>query len=245
MESILEAFMGVIDNFGVAIILFTIVVKIFLIPLIYKQQKSMMNMQKIQPFLKELQEKYKHDKEKLNMETMKLYKEHRINPMASCLPMLIQMPILFSMWFVIRRVTENPYLLETVNFNFLGLNLSEIPNWGPALMTPSPNVLWVIPIVAGLTTYLSSRAIQKFAQAPMATPDGKNPMKMMMLFFPFFTVWIAFTFPAGVGLYWIVTNFLQTGQQYGVHKFLQRKSNSETEVDVIHVKQNRKGRKKR
>jgi len=236
--------MGFIDNFGVAIIVFTIVIKIVLVPLIYKQQKSMMNMQKIQPFLKEVQEKYKHDKEKLNMETMKLYKEHRINPMASCLPMLIQMPIMFSMWFVIRGVTDNPYLLETVNFSFLGLNLAEMPNWGPGLLTPSPNILWIIPLVAGLTTYLSSRIMQKFNPSP-ASPDGKNPMQAMLLFFPFFTVYIAFTFPAGVGLYWIVSNLLMTAQQFGVHKYLQRKSNSETEVEVINVTQNRKGRKKR
>jgi len=102
MGVILRFFYNIVPNYGVSLILFTIVIKILLIPLTVKQQKSTLKMQRVQPLIKELQEKYKNDKEKLNMETMKLYKEHGANPLAGCLPMLIQMPILLSLWWVIR-----------------------------------------------------------------------------------------------------------------------------------------------
>ena len=107
------------------------------------------------------------------------------------------------------------------------------------------SVLWIIPALAGATTYLSSYFMQKFSTAQPATPDGKNPMKSMMMFFPLFTVWIAFTFPAGVGFYLVVSNLLQTAQQWGVNKFLISKTtNSETEVIEVNATKNRKNRKK-
>jgi YidC/Oxa1 family membrane protein insertase len=240
LRPILMFFYEFAGNFGVAIILFTIVVKVFLISLTIKQQRSMLEMQKIQPLTKTLQEKYKHDKEKLQMETMKLYKEHKINPLAGCLPMLIQMPILFSMWFVIRGITDNPALVGEMNFMFLGLNLASIPDFS------TPNVLWIIPIVAAGTTYLSSKMMQTLNPATTQAEDGKNPMKSMMMFFPIFTGWIAFTFPAGVGLYWIVTNILQAATQWGASTYLKnKKTNSKTEVIEINANKNRSSGKNR
>ena len=252
LRPVLEFLTVQTGNFGIALILFTIGVKFFLIPLIIKQQKSMVAMQKIQPLTKELQEKYKNDKEKLNMETMKLYKEHKVNPLASCFPMLIQMPVLFSMWFLIQEIANDPYVYvdgvqQMINFNFLGFDLQAIPNFDLSSSTFGIELLWIIPILAGLTTYLSSRIMQQLNSAAQpTTPDGKNPMQTMTMIFPLITLGIAFTFPAGVGLYWIISNLLQTGQQWGVNKFLQNKnSNSGTEVIEVNANKNRKNRKKR
>jgi len=258
LRRILDPIIGLTgNNFALALILFTIVVKTLLVPLIVKQQKSMLGMQKVQPYLKELQEKYKNDKQKLQMETMKLYKEHSINPLSSCFPMLIQMPVLFSMWFLIQGMANESLayegyvhingVLQAVNFNLFGLDLSAVPNFDMSATFWGIEVLWIIPLLAGATTYLSSQIMQKFNSAAQpVTADGKNPMKSMMMFFPLFTVFIAFTFPAGVGLYWIISNLLMTAQQWGVSKYLKSKqANSGTEVIEINATQNRKNRKKR
>jgi YidC/Oxa1 family membrane protein insertase len=92
-----------VNNYGLALIVFTIIVRTALVPLTLKQYKSTAEMQKVQPLLQEIQRKYANDKEKLNQETMKLYQEHKINPAGGCLPLLIQMPILFALWQVISR----------------------------------------------------------------------------------------------------------------------------------------------
>ncbi|QNU66978.1 YidC/Oxa1 family membrane protein insertase [Ruminiclostridium herbifermentans] len=92
-----------VNNYGLALIVFTIIVRTALVPLTLKQYKSTAEMQKVQPLLQEIQRKYANDKEKLNQETMKLYQEHNINPAGGCLPLLIQMPILFALWQVISR----------------------------------------------------------------------------------------------------------------------------------------------
>ena len=94
---------GGVNNYGLAIIIFTILVRAAMMPLTLKQYKSTAGMQKLQPLLQELQRKYANDKEKLNQETMKLYQEHKINPAGGCLPLLIQMPILFALWQVIAK----------------------------------------------------------------------------------------------------------------------------------------------
>lgn len=91
------------ENYGLAIIIFTIIVRAAMFPLTLKQYKSSAEMQRVQPLLKEVQRKYSNDKEKLNQETMKLYQEHKINPAGGCLPLLIQMPILFALWQVITK----------------------------------------------------------------------------------------------------------------------------------------------
>jgi membrane protein insertase, YidC/Oxa1 family, C-terminal domain len=100
--TILEFFYGITNSFGLAIVLLTIAVRIVLYPLNQKQMTSMQQMQKIQPRLKVLQEKYANDKEKLNQETMRLYKENKVNPAAGCLPLLVQLPILILLFNVLR-----------------------------------------------------------------------------------------------------------------------------------------------
>ena len=103
---ILKSIYDVFANYGIAVILLTLVIKLIVLPLTLKQQKSMTKMQRIQPKLKELQEKYKYDKERASQETMKLYKEYGVNPMGGCLPLLIQFPILIAMYRVIQQPAE-------------------------------------------------------------------------------------------------------------------------------------------
>ncbi len=102
--SIIKFFYSFTHNYGVSIILMTILIRLILYPLMQKQMVSMREMQKIQPLMKEVQERYKNNKEKLNQELMKLYKEHKVNPMGGCLPLLIQMPILILLFQVLREV---------------------------------------------------------------------------------------------------------------------------------------------
>lgn len=255
-----------VGNYGVAIILFTILIKLVLLPLGLKQQKSMTKMQRIQPKLKEVQEKYKYDQNKANQETMKLYKEYGVNPSGGCLPLLIQFPILIGLYQVIYRPLT--YILhmsaknidklkvgmefnkstarmaeiivaqhhKLLNFNFLGLDLSKIPWSDDALknVVSNPKLLAfaIIPILAALTTFLTSKITtmmnkpQKQEDKPQApgrvlspdqkkTGDSANAEAMtnsMTYFMPFMTLWFALTLPSALGLYWIISNVLSLGQ---------------------------------
>ncbi len=110
LGTVLSFIYNIVPNFGWAIIILTIIVRVLLLPLTVKQQKSMVNMQKIQPELEKLQKKYANDKDKLSQETMKLYQEYNVNPMGGCLPLLIQMPILIAVYGVIQKPIT--YLLK-------------------------------------------------------------------------------------------------------------------------------------
>lgn len=176
-------------NYGLAIILMTIAIKIILYPITAKQISSMANMAKIQPKMKELQEKYKNDKPRLNQELAELYKRENINPLAGCLPLLLQMPILIAIFYGIR---EYQYIGTP---SFLWIN---------SLADADPT--YVLPVVSALTTYVQSK---------QTIADPNNPQNKIMLYFmPLFIGYISLTFPAGLVLYWVVTNIMQIGQQW-------------------------------
>lgn len=240
MGSILSFIYSFTASYGLSIILFTVFMKIILLPLAIKQQKSMAEMQKIQPLLAELQKKYKNDKEKLNMETMKLYQEHKVNPAAGCLPLLIQLPIIFGLYRVIYRpltyilnmsqeeiakvgASLNPPInatneiaiaeqMKNINLEFLGLNLAQTPQLS------SPSLVWIIPILAAATTYLSSKVTSKTTNAAQNQQAAQMQNNMMSVF-PVMTGFLCFTLPSGVGLYWVVSNLLQMIQQVVLNKF--------------------------
>ncbi|WP_026476760.1 YidC/Oxa1 family membrane protein insertase [Alkaliphilus transvaalensis] len=195
---LLKFIYDLINNYGLSIIVFTIVVKLILVPLTLKQMKSMKELQEIQPKIKEIQEKYKNDKEKLNVKTMELYQEHKISPFGGCLPMLIQLPILFGLFAVLRDpglyVFGSQEVYESINTSFL---------WLPNLTDADKLIL---PLIAGLTTFLTS------ATTPSAN-KGDQTQKMMMYFFPVMIFWWGRSFPAGLTLYWVVSNSFQVVQQ--------------------------------
>ncbi|WP_236932730.1 YidC/Oxa1 family membrane protein insertase [Geosporobacter ferrireducens] len=194
---------GLIGNYGISIIFFTIIVKLLLLPLTFQQLKQTKMMADMQPKLKELQNKYKNDKETLNVKTMELYKEYKVNPLGGCLPLLIQMPIIFGLFAVLREPIKHiadPNFVQAVNESFL---------WIPNLSEPDKIIL---PVLAGITTYFSMNT----ASNPGA---AQNPsMKMMNTIFPVMILWWGRSFPAGLTLYWVVSNLFQMAQQYVIPK---------------------------
>lgn len=184
-----------LPNYGIAIILLTVLVKIVLYPLTNKQMKSMMGMQQIQPKVKEIQDKWKNkDPKKMQEQIMELYKEHNVNPAMGCLPLLVQMPILIALY---RSLFAFPFV-NTAHAVFL---------WVPNLSGKDP--FFILPVLAGVTTYLQSK---------MTTASSDPTQKMMTVTMPIFITWISSTIPAGLALYWVVFNVAGIIQQYFINK---------------------------
>ena len=191
-------YQNVIANYGIVIILLTIIVRLILTPLTITQTRSMARMQKIQPQLKELQKKYKDDKQKLQQETMDFYKQNNVNPLAGCLPLLLQMPVFFALFQALRNPTEK--VTDVVkDFDFLWLNLNE----------RDPYYILVILMVA--TMFLSTK---------LSTTDPKQSKIMYIL--PVVFGFISWQFPAGILVYWVTTNVWSIGQQWIVNRIVKR-----------------------
>lgn len=191
-------YQNVIASYGIVIILLTIIVRLILTPLTITQTRSMARMQKIQPQLKELQKKYKDDKQKLQQETMAFYKQNNVNPLAGCLPLILQMPVFFALFQALRSPTER--VTDVVkDFNFLWMNLNE----------RDPYYILVILMVA--TMFLSTK---------LSTTDPKQTKIMYIL--PVVFGFISWQFPAGILVYWVTTNVWSIGQQWVVNKIVKR-----------------------
>lgn len=180
------------ENYGLSLIVVTIIIRIILLPLMIKQTKSSVGMQRIQPELQELRKKYsskdQKTQQKLQQETMKLFQQHGVNPLAGCMPLIVQMPILFGFYQAIIR-TE-----EISNHTFLWFDLG------------NPDPYYILPLVAGITTYLQQKII-------MGDGSVQNPqMKMMLYIMPVMIVIFAITFPAALSLYWVVGNIFMIVQ---------------------------------
>jgi len=180
-------------NYGIAIILLTIAIKAILYPLTVKQVKSMKAMQDIQPKMKQIQEKYKGNPEKLNKELATLYKEAGVNPLAGCLPLIVQMPFLIAIFFAIR---DYNYLQQPPSFLWM-TDLAQ------------PDGTYILPILSAVTTYI---------QQKQTTSEMTQQAKMMMIFMPLFIGYISLTFPGGLVLYWVVSNLFQIFQQWFMYR---------------------------
>ncbi|MCK9263531.1 MAG: membrane protein insertase YidC [Desulfomonilia bacterium] len=185
-------------SYGWSIIILTIIIKILLYPLTLKSFTSMKGLQKVQPLMKELQAKYKEDKQKLNQEMMKLYKDHKINPMGGCLPMLLQIPILFALYKVFYQAIE----LRHTPFHLFG-------TWLPDLSARDP--YFITPILMGLSQFV----MQKMTP----TPGDPTQQKIMLIMPVFFTV-LFLRFPSGLVLYWLISNILSIAQQAYINRKL-------------------------
>lgn len=180
-------------NYGLAIILLTIAIKIAMYPLTVSQIKSMKEMAFIQPKMKELQEKHKGNPEKLNKELAELYKTHKVNPLSGCLPLILQMPFLIAIFYAIR---DYQYVGEP---SFL---------WMSNLAAPDP--IYILPVISAAATFFQTR---------MSTaPEQMEQQKIMLIFMPLFILWISISFPAGLVLYWAVSTLVQIIQQYYLYK---------------------------
>jgi len=180
-------------NYGWAIILFTLMTRLILFPLMRKQYHSIAKTQRIQPRLKKIQERFKDDKQLMQQKTLEVYKKEGVNPMGGCLPMLIQLPIIFIIWRAMLYASEQIHLSP----GFL---------WIPDLSVYDPYFILVI-----VTTLVM--LVQQRFMSPMPTGDAKGIQKYMGYFFPLMMGVLLWRFPAGLWLYYLLTTGAQVGQQ--------------------------------
>lgn len=199
----------VLPNYGVAIIILTIFIKILLWPLGNKSYKSMAEMKKLQPLMAEIREKYKDDKQKMNEELMGLYRIYKVNPVGGCLPMILQIPVFFAFYRMLYEA------IELRHAPFVGwIHDLSAPDrlfrfdFSIPFMEP-PYGIPVLTIVMGATMFL---------QQKMSPPPGDPSQAKMMMFMPLMFTVIFINFSSGLVLYWLVNNVLSIGQQYYVTK---------------------------
>ncbi len=274
MGYIISFIYSLVKNYGITIILFTIAIKVLMLPLAVKQQKSMVAIQKLNPELQALQKKYANDQQRLSQETMKVYQKHGVSPAGGCLPLLIQFPIIIGLYQVVTRplqyimhmgtdviqkvadillaagkieqtvasqavkqtqitvaraMADNAALIEgklgeavsTINFDFFGMDLALTPNFGQF------SALWLIPVLSALTAYLSGVITTKLS----GNGQQAEQMKSMNIMMPLMSGYFCFIMPAGVGLYWIMSNVFQLVQQVVLNKILTKKSMKGEVVD--------------
>ncbi|MFA5867008.1 MAG: YidC/Oxa1 family membrane protein insertase [Actinomycetota bacterium] len=202
LHLVLDFFYGYVNSWGWSIILLTLTVRIVLIPLTFKQTRAMKDVQRVQPLLKELQEKHKGDREKLAQAQMALYKEHKVSPFGGCLPILLQMPIFFALFTLLRQP-----LFKGQGFGPI-VDLSKAAsNFGSDVAQAWPYYVLVILIVG--TQFLSQKQT-------MTDPSQAK----MMAFMPVIIGVISFSLPAGVLIYWTVFNAAMILQQWIDNKYL-------------------------
>ncbi|NLP30468.1 MAG: membrane protein insertase YidC [Clostridiales bacterium] len=212
MGWILTLLYDFINNYGIALIVFTILIRACLFPVYNSQIKNSAKLKEFQPKMQELQRKYANDKETLNIKMMELYKEENFNPAGGCLPLLIQMPIILAFFVLIRNpiaFMSDPQMLMAVHESFL---------WIPDLSQPDP---WILPILAGLATFFSFSMTQTMASPDVGGTAGM--MKMMRFFFPIMIVWMGRAFPSALTLYWFIGTLFMIGQTLLMNKIKERK----------------------
>ncbi len=227
--SILYQIYSVVNDFGWAIVIFTVLTKLVLLPLNIKQTKAMKETNKLQPMIKELQEKYKNDKETLSKKQMELYKEHNINPLASCLPMLIQFPLIIALFAVLRDPATHVFQgtgvdYETISRSFLwikDLSLPDVPNAVKQFFDADGveiasevirNGFYILPVLSAVTSFFQTQMIK-----PPTNPGGPQTNNMMMTYmFPLMIGYFSLKFSAGLALYWVVGNIFTIIQQFAM-----------------------------
>ncbi|MFC3886299.1 YidC family membrane integrase SpoIIIJ [Bacillus songklensis] len=182
------------NSYGLSIIIVTILVRLLILPLMIKQTKSSKSMQALQPELQRLREKYgskdAKTQQKLQQETMELFQKHGVNPLAGCLPLVVQMPILIGFFHAITRTKE------IATQNFLWFDLGEADPY------------FILPLAAGATTFIQQKMM-------MAGTENQNPqMAMMLWLMPIMIIIFAINFPAALSLYWVVGNIFMIAQTY-------------------------------
>ncbi|MEC8939728.1 MAG: membrane protein insertase YidC [SAR324 cluster bacterium] len=192
---LLRLIYGYVENYGVAIIILTIIVRLVLFPLTFKGMKSMKRMQQLSPRMKKLQAKYKNNKEKLNKEMMELYRKNRVNPLGGCLPMLLQIPVFFALYSALSSAVE----LRHAPFMFWISDLSQ------------PDGLGITPLLMGASMYYQQKLTPHTA---MMDSTQAKVMQMLPFIFTIFT----FTFPSGLTLYWVTSNVLSIAQQQIINR---------------------------
>ena len=203
-------------GWGFSIIFLTIVVRAALIPLTWKQIRSMQAMQRVAPQIKELQAKFKDDKQRLQQETMKFYQENKINPFASCLPLALQMPVFISLFYMLRKDLRHDICPD--------INPPTVPNPKPCWSTEASQFFFIPDItdkatggvlIVLIVMYVGSQLLSSIF---MSTTADRN-QRLIMMGLPFFFVPFVIRFPAGLLVYWITTNMWTVGQGLVIKRF--------------------------
>ncbi len=188
-----------VHNWGVAIICVTLVVKAILYPLTKAQYTSMAKMRMLQPKLQEMRERFGEDRQRMSQEMMKLYKDEKVNPLGGCLPLLLQMPIFIALYWTFMEAVE----------------LRHAPFFGWIQDLSAQDPYYILPILMGASMFL----LQKMSPTPVADPMQQKIMNFMPLIFMVFFLW----FPAGLVLYWLVSNLITIIQQQLIYRGLEKK----------------------
>ncbi|MBI1808112.1 MAG: membrane protein insertase YidC [Ignavibacteria bacterium] len=197
---------SIIPNYGFVLIIFSLIVKVVLYPLTKTSMKSMQKMQKLQPMMEEIKEKYKDDQQKMNQQVMRLYKEYGVNPAGGCLPLLLQLPILYALWAVFSSAIE----LRQASFVWWIQDLS-----APDVITKLPFRIPIFNVddVSGLAVLMG---VTMFVQQKMSVKDPRQ--KMMVWLMPILLTLMFNSFPAGLNLYYFVFNIFSIAQQAWINK---------------------------
>lgn len=230
------------NSLGLAIIILTIIIRTILLAPSQKAMKAQRKMQMIQPMIESIKEKYKDDKQKIAAETMAIWKTQKVNPLGSCLPLLLQFPVLIALFYVVKGGLnpDNAYLLYTsyanfsfsnISTNFLGLDLLK-------------NNLYVLPLIVGLLTFAQMKLSTAMAGKKKDGKDSAKPKEMalasnmMVYFMPVMVAVFTASLPSGVGVYWGVSTLYGVIQQYFVNKGKPGKEkDDDVEVRVIEHKE--------
>ena len=275
-------------SFGWAIILFTLLTRLVLLPLNIRSKVGMAQMQTLQPKMKELEKRYKNDQQKYQEEVAKLYKKEGVSPMSGCLPTLLTLPIMFALYWpisqplkylmrltaaqitavreeltligavttdlgrasemtLVQAINENFEAVRgisdnifQINLEFLGMNLGAVPS------IREINLIFFLPIISAVTSFLLSRLTTWLQERTTGTvSEAAQQNKMMMWMMPLISLWIGFSLPAGLTLYWIVGNLLGILQEFFISYYLKRKKEKEPlkEADSSNDKNSRSNRK--
>ncbi|GEM_PF-296884 len=232
---------SVVPNFAASILILTLIVKIITFPLNNKQIQSTRRMQKLQPEIKKIQEKYKNDKEKQNKVMTEFMRENKMNPLSGCLPLLVQFPILIGIFRLLRapdiietKIGEafSPFLFPSAEFINLLVMPTQIFEDPAALVTQltvnftSEGIYYLFPLIAGGTTYFYSKI----------SMPAESSQKMMLYLMPGMITVFSFSFPIGLVLYWTFNNIIQLGQHRLINYIDQLRGKEEEEVIVVEGK---------
>jgi YidC/Oxa1 family membrane protein insertase len=227
LVSLLVAAYDLVHDFGFAVVVVTVAIRLLLYPLFKIQIRNQRAMQELAPAMADLKAKYGSDKQRLGQEQMKLYQERGYNPAMGCLPLLLQMPLLLAMYAAFQFFVRNPppdgLEIGSVIWPFLpnpilaGQTLDLTAHWLPWLSNGlgHPDPFYILPVLAGATQLISSVMFQP-AIPPKNIDQQQKMMQSMQYYFPLITVFIAASVPSGLAVYWVTTTLFGIVQQYFV-----------------------------
>lgn len=224
----IQFFQGIVGDWGLAIIIITVIFRLIVAPIMHKQIKSSFQMQKVQPLMKEIQTKFANDPVRQNEEMQKLYAETKFNPLAGCLPMLLQMPIFIAMFQTLREIGATH---PEINYTFYGF-VSDL--------TKTPADMWTqgvgafLPYLVLMLVFAFATFLPMILQNLKSDSQQRNQMLLMGGIMTIMMLWISWGSPAGVLLFWGASSVIGIAQQQITMAFL-RKEEAEKEAEAIDV----------